>query len=236
MAIKTQLSRFLILLVGLAPTLLSAQTDNFDSFGASNMTSIFSTGLGITNPFSGSTIGGTARCNFFLSPKISLGAQLFYTNNGDANNTISNSSNLNNKPGYLAMGNITGTYYLIGENASGKKGVYLSLGLGYTNAFQSFSQSGAPGNQTNQWGFGYDALYKDQYLSITGGIGGDYKLYHGRIFAELNGMTSIYGNDIYTQSGVSGSAYILNNKYKIDPSDFGKFGALLFSVGYNYFF
>ena len=225
-----------MLLFGLASTALSAQTDNFESFGASNMTSIFSTGLGITNPISASTIGGTARCNFFLSPKISLGAQLFYTNNNDANNTLSNGSNLKNKPGYLSMANLTGTYYLLGENASGKRGVYFSLGLGYTNAFQSFSQSGAQGNLTNQWGFGYDAVYKDQYLSVTGGLGCDYKLYHGRIFAELNAMTSIYGNDIYTQSGVSGASYILNNKYKIDPSDFGKFGAILFSVGYNYFF
>ncbi len=236
MAIKTKLLRIFILLCCLGPTFISAQTDNFESFGATNMTSIFSTGLGITNPFSAATIGGTARCNFFLSPKISLGAQLFYTNNSNASSTLSNSSNLNNKPGYLAMFNITGTYYLVGENASGKKGLYLSLGVGYANVFQSFNQSGAQGTLSNQWGFDYDAVYKDQYLSITGGLGCDYKLYHGRIFAELNGMTSIYGNDIYTQSGVSGAAYILNNKYKIDPSDFGKFGALLFSVGYNYFF
>ena len=215
----------------IAPFGVMAQTDNFESFGASNMTSIFSAGLGITNPFAAGLVGGTAKCNFLLGTRFTLGAQLFYTNYADANTGIQT-----NNPGYYAQFNISSSFYLLGENAVGKKGVYVTAAVGYVNDFKSFSVSSPQGTQTNEWAYAYNGVYHDQYLSATGGVGVDYKLYHGRIFAEVLATTCVEGNDIYSQSGVSGAAFQFSNKYKIDVPDIGKFGSILFSAGYNYFF
>lgn len=209
-------------------THLSAQGDG-DNFGASNVSAIMSFGGGITNPFGANTLGGTGKCNFFLDDKFNLGVQLFFTENASENTAAKTFS-----PGHCIVASAVGSYYLLGDNAGSKWGIYGLVGLGYANVTYNYSFISPRGSSSNQWEYGYNANYRDEYFQGNAGLGVDYKLLHGRFFAELVGMTALVGTDTYTQNNVSGAAIPFTNKYSIGPGDFGKYGALLFSIGYTY--
>jgi hypothetical protein len=126
----------------------------------------------VAGPF----LGGELKADYFLKEKLSFGISVL---GGTSNRSSAGISK------YFESV-LTSTYYLLGNNCTGKGGLYLRGGLGYIGKRYQYSAIG-------------EGIYSSTYSYAANGFGGhvslgtDLKIGPGRLFFELQNSFMILG-------------------------------------------
>ena len=156
--------------------------------------------------------GAQIKADYFFRPKL----------------TFSSSLNLGTQRyegtaywGYNAELMFTGSYYILGHNATGRGGLYVLGGLGYDGRKFGFGST----NDT------YYFRGTVNGLASTFGIGADLKLKRGRLFFEIQNPFTVLG-DFEHHGNYESIAPIVNGHQTIVMSNLG----MQLKLGYTYHF
>lgn len=187
----------------------------------------FKLSLGATYNALNSNFGGNVKFDYFKNKKLGIGLKIIATSFKFYDyNTHSYNVTYNN--GYLLISDLTMNYYLIGNNADSKGGIYADLGVGYniikSNSTIQFSAFQSTNGYEMHSGFG-------GHLSL----GGSYKFGPGRIYLEAMAGSIITGSSKRYVPFPEGHPY-LNDGGNYKKSRGFYYDLISFNLGYSFYF
>ena len=187
---------------------------------------------GYKGSVSGSTIGGSLKLDYLKSPKWGFGIKTIFAGNGVEANSESSSfsgyyanapttlatftTTVNHQAGLFILANLTGTYYIFGNNRDSKIGLFIEFGVGYMRGSTAVTDQTSP--------IFYYGINSDKFTFINSGLdallglGGSLKIGPGKIILEFILADNIYGSyesnvsNIVYAPGSAPDPYLVNTK------------------------
>lgn len=151
-------------------------------------------------------LGGNLKFDYLINRKWSVGFKFIFTQFKRLDYyeafDVSEYYTVKYNPGYSLNSSIVSTYYLLGNNQSGKRSLYITQGLGYGDFNTSDTQFSTKNHYSTDAGvpFGEGTFKHYERIKFSSGLislGADFALLSGRLYIELPISISIYNERSY---------------------------------------